>query len=418
MVTVMKKQLALSTLVSALCLDAQATYLTNYGEPNTDKLVQALNNQQVHIVQLGDSHTAGDSMTDALRSSLQSHYGNGGMGWAMPMYFSGQRMARFGYDNYQWTPVSSRRTTSEDYTLGGLIAKPNGTGSTLTIKSKRNEPTQNIIVSIKQGAYDGALSGVDANGNRFTLEAPIKNGTWQTTKIHAKLPFTITANGTMNDTAIGGWWAFNANGTGATVSSLGINGAELSHWSRWNTAAWQNELATVAPNLIILAYGTNEAYNSVEPERVRQVLTERIAQIRKASPNSAIMIVSSPEALKNTAGSCGTRPSKLSDIQEVQRQTAQSLQTLFWDWQGAMGGSCSMKGWINGGKASKDGVHFTHSGYTQLGNLMADDIISLSSGAGYQPSSFYQPSNTYQPSTHYPTANGTLNDQSSIRIVR
>ena len=40
---------------------ASANYLTNYQDPNTDQLIQALNNNRIHIVQLGDSHTAGDT---------------------------------------------------------------------------------------------------------------------------------------------------------------------------------------------------------------------------------------------------------------------------------------------------------------------------------------------------------------------
>lgn len=372
----MKQFFVLSAL--AMSMSTSANYLTNYQDPNTDRLIQALNNNHIHIVQLGDSHTAGDSMTEALRSQLQSRYGNGGMGWAMPMYFSGQRMARYGYDNYQWTPISSRRNQNEDYTLGGLIAKPNFSGSTLTIKAKNQEPIQSMTVSIRQSATDGLFSISDADGNHLILEAPIKNNTWQTTTFDAKLPFTLTAEGSMTNTAIGGWWGRSKYEIGAIVSSLGINGAELSHWSRWNQNAWQQELATIAPELIILAYGTNEAYNHLNAERIASVLDERIEQIRQASPHSAIMIVSSPEVLKNTAGSCGVRPPTLNAIQKAQRQTAQNKHTLFWDWQSAMGGSCSMKQWMKSGKAAKDGVHFTHLGYQQLGRQMADDITSLS----------------------------------------
>lgn len=394
----MKQFFALSVL--AMSMSASANYLTNYQDPNTDRLIQALNNNRIHIVQLGDSHTAGDSMTEALRSQLQSRYGNGGMGWAMPMYFSGQRMARYGYDNYQWTPISSRRNQNEDYTLGGLIARPNFSGSTLTIKAKNQEPMQSMTVSIRQSATDGLFKISDADGNHLILEAPIKNDTWQTTTFDAKLPFTLTAEGSMTNTAIGGWWGRSKYEIGAIVSSLGINGAELSHWSRWNQNAWQQELATIAPELIILAYGTNEAYNHLNAERIATVLDERIEQIRQASPHSAIMIVSSPEVLKNTAGSCGVRPPTLNAIQETQRQTAQNKHTLFWDWQSAMGGSCSMKQWMKSGKAAKDGVHFTHLGYQQLGRQMADDIISLSAS---NPSSHLTPPPQMTPSSIAPS---------------
>lgn len=394
----MKQFFVLSVLV--MSMSASANYLTNYQDPNTDRLIQALNNNRIHIVQLGDSHTASDSMTEALRSHLQSRYGNGGMGWAMPMYFSGQRMARYGYDNYQWTPISSRRNQNENYTLGGLIARPNFSGSTLTIKAKNQEPMQSMTVSIRQSATDGLFKISDADGNHLILEAPIKNNTWQTTTFDAKLPFTLTAEGSMTNTAIGGWWGRSKYEIGAIVSSLGINGAELSHWSRWNQNAWQQELATIAPELIILAYGTNEAYNHLNAERIASVLDERIEQIRQASPHSAIMIVSSPEVLKNTAGSCGVRPPTLNAIQEAQRQTAQNKHTLFWDWQSAMGGSCSMKQWMKSAKAAKDGVHFTHLGYQQLGRQMADDIISLSA---LNPSSHSTPSPQMTPSSIAPS---------------
>lgn len=366
-------------------------YLTNFNEPNTAQLVQAIQQKQLHIVQLGDSHTAGDTMTDALRTRLQQQLGNGGMGWAMPMYFNGQRMAKFGYDNVNWQPISSRSTHTENYTLGGMLAKPLQSGATLTIKAKQPETAQNITVSIRQSAQDTALKGIDATGKTFSIEAPVKNGQWQTTQFTATLPFTIQAE-KVTDTAIGGWWA--SQGQGSIVSALGINGSELSQWNRWNTSAWQQELATIRPQLIILAYGTNEAYNNVDAQQVAQVLTQRIQQIRQASPNSAVMVVSAPEALKNIRGQCGTLPAQLTAIQQAQKQVAEQQRTLYWDWQKAMGGSCSMNTWIKQGKALKDGVHFSQSGYQQLGTSLAQDILALANNTA---------TTTPQPQTMTPT---------------
>ncbi|WLF84743.1 GDSL-type esterase/lipase family protein [Moraxella sp. ZY210820] len=376
----LKSVASMAVLCSALVsTSTQAGYLQNFNEPNSVQLVNALQNKNLHIVQLGDSHTAGDSLTEAMRTSLQQQLGNGGMGWAMPMYFSGQRMARFGYDHHAFQPISSRNNHQENYTLGGLIAKPLQQGSTLTLKAKRgDEVEQNIRLSLRQAQGDGKFIARDATGKVFNIEAPSKNNTWQLVQFKAKLPVTIQAQN-VTQSAIGGWWAFNAKNTGATVSALGINGAELSHLNRWNNQAWKNELAQINPQLVILAYGTNEAYNNVSPEKVRSVLTQRIQQIRSTSPQTAIMILSAPEALKSINGQCGVRPTQLTAIQQVQKQVAQSQNTLYWDWQQAMGGQCSMKSWINQGKASKDGVHFTVKGYTQLGQDLAQDILALNS---------------------------------------
>ena len=374
----LKKRIGCAMLFSAMiCQYAQASSLQNFNEPNTAKILQALQDKKLHVVQLGDSHTAADEMTDALRSQLQSSLGNGGLGWAMPMYFSGQRMALYGYDNNGWQPLSSRSQRDYDYTLGGFIAKPLRQQATLTLKAKRFAPVQQFTVSIKQGAEDGALTGIDVRGQQFSLEAPIKNNTWQTVKFTAQLPFTIQ-NTRGTNSSIGGWWGKNIDGSGAIVSALGINGAELSFWNRWNRSAIQTEVQAIAPELMILAYGTNEAYNqNLDVEHARSILVDKIHQIRQASPNTAVMIVGAPEALKQTAGECGTRPTKLNALQAMQLQVAQSQKTLYWDWQGAMGGQCSMKRWIQQGLALKDGVHFSGDGYQRLGRLLANDILDI-----------------------------------------
>ena len=54
-----------------------------------------------------------------------------------------------------------------------------------------------MTVSIRQSATDGLFKISDADGNHLILEAPIKNDTWQTTTFDAKLPFTLTAEGSM-----------------------------------------------------------------------------------------------------------------------------------------------------------------------------------------------------------------------------
>lgn len=413
----------LCTMLFAHCYSyANTTNLSNFNDPNTTQLIQAIQQNNIHIVQLGDSHTAGDSMTHALRSRLQQQLGDGGMGWAMPMYFNGQRMSKFGYDNHSWQAISSRTNRTENYTLGGLIAKPLQHGASLTLKAKQNEPAQEIIVSIRQSANDGRFVATDATGQQVSIVAPLKNNTWQTARFTATLPVTIRAEHTQNS-AIGGWWAYNSQQKGAIVSALGINGAELSHWNRWNQQAWQQELSEIRPQLIILAYGTNEAYNNVNAQHVGSVLTQRIQQIRQASPHSAIMIMSAPESLKSIHGACGTRPAQLSAIQQVQRQVAQNEHTLFWDWQNAMGGECSMTRWIQQGKASRDGVHFTQKGYQQLGNSLANDLLHFANTGTTTPQPQMAQHHQFTPVPIAPAQQGqpitipsTLNNTGSAKI--
>lgn len=420
----MKKLKGLSSLSILLLLIGQNTFaasLSNFNEPNSQKLIQAIQAKKLNVVQLGDSHTAADEMTNTVRVQLQGALGNGGMGWGMPMYITGQRLVRYGYDNNGWQPISSRTRSDENYSLGGLLAVPQFAGASLTIKAKQAEATQNFKVSIRQQAGDSALTGRDAQGRSFSIEAPVKNGTWQVVDFVAQPPFTIQA-GQSKQTALGGWWGENQSGQGAVVSALGINGAQLSYWDRWNQQGWQKELSAVAPNLLILAYGTNEAYNNnLDVERTRQTLIEKIRAIRSASPHTAVMIVSAPESLKGIEGACGNRPVKLSAVQQMQREVAQQQKTLYWDWQDAMGGSCSMKTWINRGDARRDGVHFSASGYQKLGHTLASDILNLAGipMSSTQPSpsantnsynnGYYSHGSTSAPAQYTVDANGEIN---------
>lgn len=224
-----------------------------FQDDQISRVVKALQNKQINIVQLGDSHTAADYMTEAARARLQQELGNGGPGWAMPTQFAGMRLSRFSYINNGWQAISSRTDSNQNYSLGGLIAKP-AVGASLTIKTRQPEPEQTVIVSIRQGQGDDDLNIIDANGRQIILSAKHKDNQWHFSKFKAQFPITITAG--MNfQTAIGGLWVRNTNNHGAVLSALGINGYQLNQWDRWNSQAWKNELNVINPDLIILEIG-------------------------------------------------------------------------------------------------------------------------------------------------------------------
>ena len=60
--------------------------LTNYGDPNLSRLAHRLRDPsaRVHIVQIGDSHTAADFFSGTLRDKFQARYGNAGIGFVPP----------------------------------------------------------------------------------------------------------------------------------------------------------------------------------------------------------------------------------------------------------------------------------------------------------------------------------------------
>ena len=373
-------------LLALACAAARAHALYDYGERNAYRVHMRLNatggDGSLHLVQIGDSHTAGDYFTDYLRTRLQARLGDGGLGWAMPMYASGQRMARIGYEEDGWELLSSRNAGAADYPFGGMIARGTGVPGQLTLKPKLDDTgPQQIVMLISQAAGDPPLRVVDADGRQQSVVAERADGQWSRAAFTARLPLTVTTEGSPA-TRIGGWW-MRSGRRGAIVSAAGINGSELVQWDRWRPG-WMDDLAPGRPDVIALAYGTNEAFDPrLDLAQFEQALEQAVTGLRKKFPLSAILIIGAPESLTSLKGGgrCGVRSPSLERVQLVERRVAREKRTLYWDWQQAMGGRCSMAKWVRQDLARKDGVHFTQEGYERAAEDLLTGLLRLRGAA-------------------------------------
>lgn len=350
----------LSSLILTACASPQSA-------PKAEK---ATYNQKVRIIQLGDSHTAGDYFTDELRQQLQQKLGYGGIGLVPAQVMKGQRIATVSYEGQGWN-ISSSRTSQGDFPLGGIIASATQGKLTLSSKQQVNQP-QHITFSLKPHSVKSKLEILSA-GKKQTISG-LKVGQWHTQQMTANLPLTLTAVGGVD---LGMINIENSKSGGAVVSALGINGAQLSQTGKWR-ADWLSDLKQTQANIIILAYGTNEAFNNnLDLAKTEQLWRSTIHKIRKQLPKSKIVLLGAPESLRSTSGECGVRPAMLDAVQTMQQRVATQEKVLFWSWEKAMGGRCSMKKWITQGLASKDGVHFTSEGYKTVAVRFSHDILKL-----------------------------------------
>ncbi|PNK60049.1 GDSL-type esterase/lipase family protein [Psychrobacter sp. FDAARGOS_221] len=392
---------------------AQASPVENFGQ-DLQGLQNAFNQKKVHVLQLGDSHTAGDFLTDQLRKRLQQDIGDGGLGFAYPMAVKGQRVARHGYDVTGWRLSNSRFDKNEDYPLGGMVATSSSSSGRLTVTSQYYNNDQQQARIVVKGLSGQSIKISDANGTR---ELPLSTSGWQTINTPIVFPYTIQADA---GTKVGGAWI--NKGTGGTVSALGINGATQSYWQRWHSQLPQ-DLAASEADLVILAYGTNEAFQSNADDQ-KQITKQAIATVRQGLPSASILVLGAPESLKSTGGSCGTRATSLDNVQSQLRQAAQESGVLYWSWEEAMGGRCSMKSWISQGLGASDGVHFTRSGYERTANILYSDLkqlLSSSNGLGSKLShipSFSNSTPNIVPATPSVSneANSLLKDSSTVTI--
>ncbi|OAM27878.1 MULTISPECIES: SGNH/GDSL hydrolase family protein [Eikenella] len=353
--------------------------LTNYGswQPVWLDKLQRLNrggNVKFRIVQIGDSHTAGDYFTNELRTRLQQQWGDGGIGWVYPNNVAGQRNAQVLHSSSGWQVLSSRNARAE-FPLGGILNRSSGGGHTTVNPRKPIGEAQQVTIIARPVFADNALSVQDAQGRQVASLPNLGSNAWQYFSFTAQLPLSYRSQ--PGDIWEIGHINIENDRPGVIVSAMGINGSQLSQWGSWR-ADWMQDLSATQADLVILAYGTNEAFNShLDVAQTKRIWAETVGRIREALPGAGILIIGAPESLKSKHGQCGQRPPYLDAVQQMQRDVAQQEQTLYWSWQAAMGGPCSMKGWVARGLGARDGVHFSAQGYQTAASQLADDIIKL-----------------------------------------
>lgn len=359
------KKVAVATAMLLCNTMVHSAPVENFGS-NIAPLQQAFLQKKLHILQVGDSHTAGDYFTDQIRKRLQADIGDGGLGFAYPIDLKAQRTARHGYQSFGVTTLNSKTQQQADYTLGGVSILPTQADSFVKLTSQFYQgDRQNAKIMVKGNIGQG-LKISDMNGFR-TL--PLSEQGWQMLETNIQFPVQFQLEKGM---VLGGYWL--DRGYGGRVSAMGINGAKQNYWQRWQNLPIS--LRQSQADLVILAYGTNEAFAPDIDEQIGAV-QYAITNIKQNLPNAVILIVNAPESLKSTQGTCGIRANHLDQVRQNLRQLAQQNATLYWDWQEAMGGECSMKTWIEQGLGAKDGVHFSKIGYQTAGDDLYNNLKLL-----------------------------------------
>ena len=378
--------------------------------PVFDKLARIERDRTVvRILQIGDSHTAGDQVTGAWRTALQSRYGNAGRGVLAP----GRP-----YGGYLTKDVTAQM--AGPWAIAGIFgpaySSANPTPIGLSDFSLTGPPGASMTLSADRSDFSGftacALAQPGAGTLLLTLGGVVRPMPLDAGQIATRCA-TVASDQPASTASLaitGGpvtvtSWATERAAPGVVLANLGTVGAQLVHFGRTDDRIVAAEAAQYRPDLLVVAFGTNEAFmprfSALEyGARLRGSVT----RLKRLFPGTPMLMLGAPDSATRLAalqtGESGVSPActsgvvlpapmpgfdtpppgdwrptaALASVQATQRRVAHDEGVAFWDWSRAMGGRCAAIAWSRAGLMRPDHVHFTTAGGTEIARRLQADL--------------------------------------------
>lgn len=335
----------------------------------------------LRILWLGDSHTAGVTWPGSVEQALLQQVPSGGPGF-LPLGLSLQRQhgARvFSDPSFEIAPHPPAKRSIEDdgvFGLAGFRATSREKSLEIIVKFdtaaqteyacqllyRYQRPSDRLVVNysgketqVRESPGVSFPHGIRA----FQFKAPVQT------------PLQIrTAHG---NPELFGLIAETAN-PGLIIDVLGINGARFATPLAWNEESWKSLVAYRQPALAVIAYGTNEVFDEVRPDRYQSEIERLLERIRAAVPGIECLLAGPTDVGRGGP----TAQLRVRAIDEMERRVAEQQGCAYFSPYVTMGGAASFVDWVHAAPslATVDGVHLTPAGYRRLGAQMAELLLN------------------------------------------
>lgn len=335
--------------------------------------------ERVRIMQIGDSHTAGDYFSHALRMAFQQRFADGGPGWLRPGGLKNYRSAQVEYQQSPaWQMIDSRIDKQRPFSLGGFMAVTDMADASLLYQLSGNRSPQPSIMELTwQGGPDAGRVAILADGNPVSqLQTGGEPSGWLNTRVPLQaMPHSLKLKTLDNKPVQLAGITLEYCHQGVVLDSIGTNGAQLSILARWDGEELRKQLARRNPSFVILGYGTNEAYDPrFTAAQLRQSLQQAARVLQTSLPHASVLLLGPPDSMReNDCG--GETHQRLAIVRHVQRQVAEENRWLYWDWSALMGGNCGIARWEKQQLARADHVHMTPQGYVISAKALFDALM-------------------------------------------
>jgi hypothetical protein len=340
----------------------------------------------VRVTQFGDSHTAADVGTATLRHILQSRFGDGGRGFVSigkPWKSYAQDGIRGGMTNeFDAAKIRIKGDRAAGDGLYGLLGAPISSDAPGARAWTRIAPSVSrfeidYLRAPRSGSFDVFIDGTLA-GRVATRDAGTAAGytTFDAPDTPHEVEFRTVGDGEVRLYGM----ALDRAQAGVVVDALGINGAQVFTPLRTGEEHFAEQVHHRAPDLVILAYGTNEALDPrLGDGEYERGLVELLGRVARAAPSASCLLLGPPDLARHASKE---QPyafwPRIAEIVAIQRKVATAAGCAFYDQLEAMGGPGSIIAWVNephDARAKSDYVHLTRFGYAQLATSLGTDVL-------------------------------------------
>jgi lysophospholipase L1-like esterase len=341
--------------------------------------------EDVRILQYGDSHTASDAGTGVLRRLLQARFGDGGRGFVSigkPWKTYTQDGVRGGMTkDFEIEKVKFKDGQFSGDGCYGLLGVGVGTSkggarawTEVAPRSSRVEIA--YWQEPRGGSVDVFIDGTRA-GRIAARAAQPGSGFFAFDVADAPHEVELRTVGDGEVRVFG--MALDRAQAGVVVDALGINGAQIFTPLRWKEDHFAEQLRHRAPDLVVVAYGSNEALEpGLTDAEYERGLVDMLGRIARAAPTASCLLLGPPDLARRAGDDhvWATWP-RLLEIVAAERRVAQAAGCAFYDQLEAMGGPGSIIAWASESepRAAHDRIHLTRTGYAQLATAFASDIL-------------------------------------------
>lgn len=376
------------------------------------------------ILHIGDDHIAADRATGELRRLFQSRFGDAGRGLVMPGgIFRGHRAdgVRFGLDG-QWQSELITTTASGGFGLTGVRAVATAKGDRMTIEAEAGFDTAEVTFA---GGPERGKASVAFDGQ--TSDVMTRRARVQAVKVATQRPGKLIEIRALQNRGIAvSGITLGRNKPGVRYINIGLPQADIGSLGGLDQALAGEELAQMAPSLILLGFGTHAGFDDdLDKAAYAEIAQSLVRRIRAWSPNTSFVIVGPPDAvtLPAYAGSAargsgdtpcralgpdetgGYRdgiaaadprlarwhpPINMAAVRSIWRRIAAEEGAIYWDWHGFMGADCSIHAWsyVEPPLAQRDHILLTEAGYRRSADALFQQLLT---GLNAQPAAQTEP---------------------------